>query len=58
MCAHAYTGRKWRPSKRAAAAVCCEWHDLCKLQMLKTLCIAGPVRRGTHGIRTKTTMGT
>ena len=26
MCAHAYTVRKWRPSKRAAAAVCCEWH--------------------------------
>ena len=25
-------------------AVCCEWHDLGKLQVLKTLCIAGPAR--------------
>ena len=43
-CAHAYKIRKWRPSKRSAAAVCCEWHDLGKLQVLKTLCIAGPAR--------------
>ena len=36
MCAHAYTVRKWCPLKRAAAAVCCEWHDLGKFQVLKS----------------------
>ena len=42
ICAHACKLKKWRPSKRSAAAVCCEWHDLSKLQVLKTLRIAGP----------------
>ena len=44
MCAHAYTVRKWPPSKRVAAAVCCEWHMTWdELEVLKTQCIAGPV---------------
>ena len=55
-CAHAYKIRKWRPSKRSAAAVCCEWHNLSKLQVLKTLCVAGPARWGRHCIRAKITV--